>query len=651
MAEAPLAANSELNVPPTKATTPAPYTSAALVEANRQEFAELVTFIDFAEGLTIGFVEVNQERDRSLLAEALRQHLANTDTHLEVINFSRQPDLRYLLDALQQRLTSLKAASPNGNKKLVLFIQGLEVAIGTDGVGAYPPMLQDLNFVRDAYRERVPHPLLFVLPDYALTRISQYAPDFWAWQSGVFRFKTPLQTVEQLKADMADHPLPRIASTDNQEQIEQIKQLLMELSPSGKPIAPSDLPQCCDLYYKIGSAYYTQKQPAKARDYLQEGLKLLSHHPNPTLERDFHRKLGNAYEDLRQFDAAIAEYTTALDIAKTQNQSESISTLLHDLGDVALQQRQFDRANAFYEQSLELNEASNNRYGQASTLHQMGRVAQEQRQFEQALQYYQQALDITIEFGDRYEQAGTLHNMGWVAQEQRQFEQAQQYYQQALDIYIEFGDRYGQASTLHNMGVVAQEQRQFEQAQQYFQQALDIYIEFGDRYAQASTLHNMGMVAQEQRQFEQAQQYFQQALDIKIEFGDRYEQAGTLHQMGIVAQELRQFEQALQYYQQALDIKIEFGDRYEQAGTYFQLGKVAEETGDLDKATTCYLEDLRITVEFNDEHGLGISLRNLARFYQATQDKTLLTEAAQILNTPPDELRQLFSSSNGSDEQ
>ncbi len=34
----------------------------------------------------------------------------------------------------------------------------------------------------------VPHPILFFLPDYALTRLAKYAPDFWAWRRGVFRF-------------------------------------------------------------------------------------------------------------------------------------------------------------------------------------------------------------------------------------------------------------------------------------------------------------------------------------------------------------------------------------------------------------------------------------------------------------------------------
>lgn len=74
------------------------------------------------------------------------------------------------------------------DKKLVLIITGLENSIGRNK--EYPSVLQDLNFVRDAYVADVPHPILFFLPDYALTRLAKYAPDFWAWKRGVFCFIT-----------------------------------------------------------------------------------------------------------------------------------------------------------------------------------------------------------------------------------------------------------------------------------------------------------------------------------------------------------------------------------------------------------------------------------------------------------------------------
>ena len=355
--------------------------------------------------------------------------------------------------------------------------------------------------------------------------------------------------------------------------------------------------------------------------------------------------LANCYLQTQQYQQAKQLYEKKLEVIDKLTNLElrrkkiSIATTYHQLGRVAEELRQWEQAKSYYQQALDIKIEYGDRYSQASTYHQLGSVAQQLRQWEQAKSYYQQALDIKIEYGDRYSQASTYHQLGSVAEELRQWEQAKSYYQQALDILIEYGDRYSQASTYHQLGSVAQELRQWEQAKSYYQQALDILIEYGDRYSQARSYHQLGSVAQQLRQWEQAKSYYQQALDIKIEYGDRYSQARSYHQLGRVAEELRQWEQAKTYYQQALDILIEYGDRYSQARSYYQLGRVAEELGEIAQATAYYLQDLQITFEFNDEHGLSISVRNFVRFYQATQDESLLQGAANVFGVTVEEVR------------
>ncbi|MBU7585403.1 MAG: tetratricopeptide repeat protein, partial [Nostoc sp. TH1S01] len=113
-------------------------------------------------------------------------------------------------------------------------------------------------------------------------------------------------------------------------------------------------------------------------------------------------------------------------------------------------------------------------------------------------------------------------------------------------------------------------------------------------------------------------------------------------QLGMVAQKLREFEQARRNYQQALEIKIEYGNRYACASTYFQLGRLAEELGELEEAKVNYLQALQITAEFNDDYRLEFSRRNLARFYQVTQDESLLAAVSEILGVSVEEVRQSF---------
>jgi tetratricopeptide (TPR) repeat protein len=405
--------------------------SNPFLDLNQQTFAELATFLDFAEGLTIGFVEINGAADADVLIEALKAHPTCVDLRFIVMNFSHQPDLHFLRDELVKRLVQV---APTPDQKTVIVLRGLESAIGTDGIGEYPPVLQDLNFVRDAYRTSVPYPILFVLPNYAITRVARYAPDFWAWRSGVFVFKTSTQTLETLRTETLETPRPTIPSEENKEQIQRLNQLLMEYRPSGHPITPENLAICADLYYKLGLAYLTQKQPDKAKAYFAEALKLATHRHDAPLQQTLHLALGDAFRQARQFESAIVEYTTSLEMAKTTNDQREIATALFSLGTVAMEQRQFEHANELYHQCLELEETLGDRYTQASTLHQLGYVAQEKREYEAAREYYQQALQIYLEYGDRYSQASTLQNLGIMAQEKREYEAACEYYQQALQI-------------------------------------------------------------------------------------------------------------------------------------------------------------------------------------------------------------------------
>jgi tetratricopeptide (TPR) repeat protein len=120
--------------------------------------------------------------------------------------------------------------------------------------------------------------------------------------------------------------------------------------------------------------------------------------------------------------------------------------------------------------------------------------------------------------------------------------------------------------------------------------------------------------------------------------------ASIYHQLGRVAQEQRQWEQAEQCYQQALDIKIEFNDRYSQASTYHQLGGVAQEQRQWEQARDFFLKGLEITSEFNDKPVLAITLRSLARLWQASGDTDLPHAIGSILNFTPEEAETLLSS-------
>ncbi|MBD2357085.1 tetratricopeptide repeat protein [Tolypothrix sp. FACHB-123] len=365
-------------------------------------------------------------------------------------------------------------------------------------------------------------------------------------------------------------------------------------------------------------------------------------------------RLGSCQLEAKQYEQARKTYEKTLEINDAlESEEESHKQLwqavtYHQLGRVAEELREWEQARRNYQQALDINIEYDERYECARTYGQLGIVAEELREWEQARHNYQQALDIFIEYGDHYECARTHHNLGIVTQKLGEFEEARHNYQSALDIKIEFGDHYSCALTYHQLGIIAQELGEFEEARCNYQSALDIFIEFSERYNCAITYHQLGMVAEDVREYEQARRNYQQALEIFIEYGDRYNCASTYHQLGYVAQELREFAEARRNYQQGLDIFIEYGDRYNCAKTYFNLSKLAEKLGELESGKANYLQALQIFVEFNDEHSLGICLRNLARFYQVTQDESLLAAVSEIFGVSVEEVRQSFDENRDS---
>jgi tetratricopeptide (TPR) repeat protein len=619
-------------------TTDEPILSHELFTNNPDVWAELKVFLEVAEGWTLGLIEVNFSDDTALLLSALEREAKIQGWQMVALVLD-DPELRYVRDAVLDRLASIDP--PGDGIKRVIVIAGLEKAIGM--TGDEPPLLQDLNLLRDAYVHSVPYPFLVVLPDSALTRLARFAPDFWAWRSGTFRFGTSqaVREAAYMAKDTGDQE--RFADVDRLKgRIDLLERLLQECCPTGQAQTEADRRQQLQILRELGGLYRDCGKFERARQLLGQGMGLVAT-DDPRNRLRFLKAEAKLYEKWRKLDEAIERYHSALELAESLEDQQEVTSLRFGLATIYLLKRKFSRAKSLYQECLEFFIAENNHINQASTYHQLGAVAEELREFEEARRNYQQALQIDIEFNDRYSQARTYHQLGNVAQELREFEEARRNYQQALQIKIEFNDRYNQARTYHQLGYVAQELREFEEARRNYQQALQIKIEFNDRHSQASTYHNLGNVAQKLQEFEEARRNYQLALQIFIEFNDRYSQASTYHNLGAVAQELREFEEARRNYQLALQIKIEFNDRHSQASTYYQLAKIDEATGELEQARENYLQDLRITLEFNDEHGLGISLRNLARFYNATQDETLLTTAANLLGTTPDDLRQIFT--------
>ncbi|MFN5303647.1 MAG: tetratricopeptide repeat protein [Pseudanabaena sp.] len=491
---------------------------------NNDAIQSLLAMLDLSQGFTIAFAECNFWQDGVALVESLNEEIASDpeweELQLESWEFN-DPDLRYLLDELIKRLETLPRQE---GKKLVLVLSGLENAIGV--VGEYPPFLVDLNFVRDAYARLAPHPVVFVLPDYAITRVANFAPDFWAWKSEVFKFKTSTEARDfAFDKINSDRILGNYLKPEKQERIDLLHRLLMEASPSGS-------------------------DPDSNR--------------NAASQMNILIQLGSTYHSLSEFNQAINFYDQALSLARKLGDRNGEASSLCNLGSTYDALGQYQQAIHFYQQSLEIFKEIGDRKGEANSLGSLGSAYRSLGQYQQAIQFLQQQLEITKEIGDRNGEANALCNLGNAYGSLGQYQQAIQFQQQSLEIFKEIGDRNGEAISLGNLGLAYYSLGQYQQAIQFQQQSLEIKREIGDRNGEANSLGNLGLAYYSLRQYQQSIQFQQESLEICREIGDLNGEADSLNNLGIALQALSRRGESIKAFDASRKI-------YEELGLYHEI--------------------------------------------------------------------------------
>jgi tetratricopeptide (TPR) repeat protein len=459
----------------------------------------------------LSFIEINFEPDKRLLLEILQNYPDCQNIEFLILEFA-DPQLRFLQDEL---ITQLKAFTPAPQKKLVVMLLGLEHSIGM--TGSYPPVLQDLNFIRDSLINTVPHPLLLILPDYSLTRVAKYAPDFWAWRYMVFRFKTTTQVKEQAIEQTLQNNriLENYTLPEKQDRIDLLERLLMEYRPSGEVLIEENRIPYIQILRDLGICYRSHGVWDKAKELLQQALLLTENQEKlENWQANILHELAWIYNDQGENETAIALYQQVLETDEKTGNTQGKAATLHQLAVVYADQGEIDQAIALHQQSLETFEKIANVQGKAATMHQLARIYANQGEVDQAIALYQQSLEITEKIGDVQGQATTLHQLAIIYANQGEIDQAIALCQQSLELKEKIGNVQGKAATLHQLAILYANQGEIDQAIALFQQSLEIQEKIGDVQGKAMTLWWLGHIANGQGNSEQALIYLQESFDI-----------------------------------------------------------------------------------------------------------------------------------------
>jgi tetratricopeptide (TPR) repeat protein len=417
--------------------------SAEFLDLNLEAINELATFAQIYQGFTLAFAEVNFAGDVQVLLKALKNHPRCQDVQFVVIEIA-DPELEFVLSELKE---GLQQTTIEPDKKIVIVVLGLERAIGFVETKKTPEVLGNLNFARNVFTEQLPYPLIFILPDYALTRLARGARDFWAWASAVIAFRSGRQTIEQAHQQVFEPSqlFSSEAQQVKQERIDTLLRLLTQYQPTlGKPdaeIAPLRL----NILEELADAYFSLSEVQKAKHF----------------------------------------YTEALTLAQTIGNKWTQAKAILGLGKTLAFLKDYDEALEHYNQSLVFYKSLENRLGEANTLQAIGNALQFLDRPKEALNRHDEALKLYRAVGDRLGEANALQAIGNTLLQQQglnkaTFEKAATSIDTAYNLYRKSNARYSQARILlTSLFPLYIYQRQWGEAHSALAEATQIAQEIG----------------------------------------------------------------------------------------------------------------------------------------------------------------------------
>jgi adenylate cyclase len=235
------------------------------------------------------------------------------------------------------------------------------------------------------------------------------------------------------------------------------------------------------INYLIGSAYI-DLSPDSAMAYYNEALRLSRELKNDTLTARCLNKLGNIQFDAGNYEKAISNLFSALEIFQRIHDNPRAIGCLHYLSMAYNNQGMYEKALDYARESLEMSRSIDDKYSIAVSMIDIGSVYYAQSEYDRALENFQQGLHLMEELGDQQGIADGLNNVALIYEEKKDLGKALGFHLRSLALAKEMEDRRGIAASYNNLGRVYQGMGKFTVAIKYLDSCIALAKELDDKF-------------------------------------------------------------------------------------------------------------------------------------------------------------------------
>lgn len=303
------------------------------------------------------------------------------------------------------------------------FILNLPVAAG-EGSEAREQMVRELNFSRDVLA-RLDRLLFFFFPTWFVDLVIRQAKDFFDFVPVVF----------PLKAE----------------------------APEGREAVQAPETPLLDKTYLENRIAFLKETLASGDLGKEEAAKT-------------HEDLGDCYEQLSEYEAALAHFRKAKTKTKNPKKEANLDVII---GRIYAIWGRLDEAMALFQRSLAVYKNLEDSRSRAVTMGYIARILANKGEVDEALKFHTERLEVFEALGDRRERAVTLWNIGQIQKMRGETQSARQNIGESCQISHQLGDANGLSVVGKTYGQLLLENGDTETGMEVLERSRDMYRKLG----------------------------------------------------------------------------------------------------------------------------------------------------------------------------
>jgi CHAT domain-containing protein/tetratricopeptide (TPR) repeat protein len=372
-----------------------------------------------------------------------------------------------------------------------------------------------------------------------------------------------------------------------------------------------------DALYNLAKAYFESSDNANAEQYMRQCLAVESGLKRPDSAVQAHVALAGILSTAKRIDDAIAEYKTALALARDNKLKEQASTIVNDMGTLALVSGRYDDAEQLFKEASQQARAENDSGTLASALVNLAVVSRARNNNKGALNLLNEALAAAKDSGDDRLMAAALMERGRTQSDLGQNSDAIATYKQALEAQKGQLDDISAAKSALAIGQIYLTMEKYNEAESSLKDAQQTLSSDQNTPQFIDVLIALGGAEAGLGHFDQAKELHKQALERAGAKGDRKRVRTIFSELGYDSFAGGQPEDALEKYVKAYNLLSEQDPtNYKQIGIVLtDIAMSLKAVGQVFAAIANYEQAVDNFSKANDTSGKATALDSLAVAY------------------------------------